>query len=66
MLTSSSCSWCHAINQIGGGTTFCKVCGHDAARARMDCACPACASRRTTPTVMIDSDEIRRLFRERA
>jgi hypothetical protein len=35
-----SCSWCHEINSEMD--SYCKNCGHEVGRSRLDCNCYAC------------------------
>ena len=35
-----SCSWCHEFNDTNN--VYCKECGHEVNKARIDCECPQC------------------------
>ena len=43
VVTSRSCSWCHAMNDVA--ECYCRECGHAVGVPRMDCDCPRCEPR---------------------
>jgi predicted amidophosphoribosyltransferase len=40
VLTSRTCSWCHASNSVR--ERYCHKCGHEAQVPRLDCRCRRC------------------------
>jgi hypothetical protein len=43
MLFHQSCSWCSESNDVSGGPTYCRNCGHRADVPRLECTCPKCS-----------------------
>jgi hypothetical protein len=37
-----TCSWCHKVNAVTTGPSFCTKCGHRVDVARLECNCARC------------------------
>lgn len=60
MRVSASCSWCHELTSTE--ERFCRSCGHEAHKSRMDCACPVCRRWREKPAE-VEAEGLRELYR---